>query len=589
MICWKCEKERRMGRLEESDAVKALRRGVTRRRFLQLLAGGGAVLATRCGTPPAEVPTPTTAPPAPGETPTPLPPEATPTPVPVAEPQVLLYTGVQDIATLDPRDRGDHSINAMMKALYDQLWWQEGWPPKLTPSICKSYDVSDDVREWVFHLDERAVFQNGTPVTAQAVEWTLKGILDFERPRAAQLAPVMDEDSIEVVDDQTLRIVLTSPFADLPWLLAYGGSVFIANPEEVMAHESNGDKGEGWLLEHSAGSGPFRIKRWEGGTLYEIEADPDYWRGWRPEGRLAGVIFKIIHEIAERRMALIAGEVDVADSLAADDLALIDGNPGTHTEVNPGFLSGFIKMNNQREPFSDVNFRKFMAYAFDYEGLVATQGGPDLCPLLTGCLPDGVPGHDSDVQPVYRQDLDEARRYLDQTPWADGNLEFDFVYVTGMPWFEAIGTMLAEPLAQFGITVNLIPKIWPDMAAMATHVDTAADTMCCFDDMGPVATQWFRYQYYSPFWDKPEGGSYQSACFYKNPAFDSMLEDAEKTADVDARLELVKEMQGVIMEDIPNLMMYTIPNMLGLSDRVKGYEYTGQIEADVWPLWIEES
>jgi peptide/nickel transport system substrate-binding protein len=300
------------------------------------------------------------------------------------------------------------------------------------------------------------------------------------------------------------------------------------------------------------------------------------------------VIYKIIHEIAERRMALIAGEVDVADSLGADDLALIDANPGTHTEVHPGFLSGFVKMHNQREPFSDPNFRKFVAYAFDYEGLVATQGGPEQAPLLTGCLPDGVPGHDPNVQPVYRQDLDEARKYLDMTPWASGGLEFDFVYVTGMSWFEAIGTMLAEPLAQFGITVNLIPKIWPDMAAMATSVDTAADTMCCFDDMGPVATQWFRYQYYSPFWDNPEGGSYQSAAFYKNADFDALLEQAERTADAEARMQLVRDMQHLIMEDIPNVMLYTIPNRLGFSDRVKGYEYTGQIEADVWPLWIED-
>ena len=117
-----------MGRLEDSDAVKALRREVTRRRFLQLLAGGGAVLATRCGAPstPEPEPTPTTAPAAPGATATPVPPEPTATLEPAAEPQVLIYAGGQDIPTLDPRDRGDYSINAMMRAVYDSLWWQEG-------------------------------------------------------------------------------------------------------------------------------------------------------------------------------------------------------------------------------------------------------------------------------------------------------------------------------------------------------------------------------------------------------------------------------------------------------------------------------
>jgi peptide/nickel transport system substrate-binding protein len=517
-----------------------------------------------------------------------MPPAPTATLPPAAEPQILIYAGGQDIPTIDPRDQGDYSINCMMRALYDSLWWQEGWPPKLSPNVCKSYEVSDDVREWVFHLDDRAVFHDGTPLTAEAVEWTLKGILSFQRPRAANILPVMNEDSIEVVDDYTLRIVLTTPFADLPWLLGYAGQTFIANPAEVMAHESNGDKGEGWLLENAAGSGPFTIKRWEPGTVYELEAVADYWRGWPEQGRLAGVIWRIIRDSAERRMALLAGEIDIADTIPVDDLPLIDGNPGTHTEVHPGFLTGYVKMHNQKEPFSDVNFRKFMAYAYDYEGFVATQGGPELCPLITGCLPDGVPGHDPSVQPVYRQDLEKAREYLDKTPWAGGGLDIDFVYVTGLPFEEAAGTMLAEPLSQFGITVNLVPKVWPDMVAMSTQPETGADTICVFDDMGPVATQWFRYQYYSPFWDKPEGGSFQSACFYKNPDFDALLEQAEATADEEERLELIKDMQGMIMEDIPAVMLYTMPNMLGFSDRVKGYEYTGYIALDFWPLWIEE-
>ena len=124
-----------MGRLEDSDAVKALRHELTRRRFLQLLAGGGAVLAARCAPPATPEPPPTTAPPPPGETPTPMPPEPTATPVPPPEPQILIYSGGQDIPTLDPRDRGDYTINNMMRALYDSLWWQEGWPPKLTPSV----------------------------------------------------------------------------------------------------------------------------------------------------------------------------------------------------------------------------------------------------------------------------------------------------------------------------------------------------------------------------------------------------------------------------------------------------------------------
>ena len=68
-----------MGRLQESEAVKALRLEITRRRFLQLMAGGGAMLAARCAPPATPEATSTTAPSAPGQTSTPAPAEPTAT------------------------------------------------------------------------------------------------------------------------------------------------------------------------------------------------------------------------------------------------------------------------------------------------------------------------------------------------------------------------------------------------------------------------------------------------------------------------------------------------------------------------------
>jgi peptide/nickel transport system substrate-binding protein len=572
-----------MRRTQQDDPQVPMRLSITRRRFLEILgAGSGAVLVARCAPPPE--PTSTT-PPAPGETPTAVPPA--PTAVPAVVPQVLIYSSFVEVSSIDPRDKAyDMIVDAMMGALYDGLWWREGWPPVLTPNLCKSYEASDDAREWVFHLDDRAVFHDGTPVTAKDVEWTLQSVLRLQKPRASGLIPFMTEDSIEAVDDHTVKIVLTSPFADVPWLLV---DQAILNHEEVLKHEVDGDEGQAWLIDNEAGSGPFTIKRWEPGSVHELEALPDYWRGWPEDGRLAGVVYTITRDAAERRMALIAGQVDAIDTLAPDDLPLIDDNPGTHTEVYPTTLGVYIKMNTQREPFTDVNFRKFVSHAFDYEGFVTTQGGPTLAPLMTGCLPDGVPGHDPNVQPVYSQDLAKAKEYLDKTQWADGGLELDFIYVTQVAWEEAMGTMLAEPLATFGIKVNLIPTEWPDLVAMSAHPETAGDFTAIVDNYESIATRWFRYQYYSPTWDNPDGGGYSACSFYKNEDFDALLEDAETTADEEARMALVAQMQQMIMEDAPAVMVHTLPNSYGFSDRVKGFDYVGHIVADWYPLRLEEA
>jgi len=354
----------------------------------------------------------------------------------------------------------------------------------------------------------------------------------------------------------------------------------------VKDHEKAGDEGAEWLIEHEAGSGPFVIKRWEPGTLYEFEAVPDYWGGWPGKGHLSGFIWRIIRESSGRRIALLAGEVDIVDTIAVDDISLVEEASGYHIEEHPGFLTGYIKMNNQREPTSDVNFRKFVAYAFDYEGLVTYLGGHG--PLLTGCLPDGVPYHDPNVQPIYRHDLEKAREYLNKTQWKDGGIELDYVYVTGLEFEEQIGLILLEQLAKFNIKVNLVAKVWPDMVAMSTKPETGADMMMVFTGYDVITDRWFEDQWYSGVWDRPEGGGYPSASFFKDQEVDALIMKVKVTVDEAERARMFKELQRMIMEKLPEVPLYVMPNILGFNDRVKGYKYRGLIAVDFWPLWIEE-
>ena len=79
-------------------------------------------------------------------------------PEPAMEPQLLLYSGGQDIPTIDPSDRTDYSIGAATRAMYDTFFWEEGFPPELKPMLCTDYDVSDDAKEWTFHLTDKAVY-----------------------------------------------------------------------------------------------------------------------------------------------------------------------------------------------------------------------------------------------------------------------------------------------------------------------------------------------------------------------------------------------------------------------------------------------
>src|SRR5439155_996281 len=85
---------------------------------------------------------------------------------------------------------------------------------------------------------------------------------------AWMLSDFLKEDAIKVLDDYTIQFTLTQPYAPflsfVPWW-------YVMNPKQVLTQEQSGDLGQKWLTDHEAGSGPFRIKRWEQGVLYAFD------------------------------------------------------------------------------------------------------------------------------------------------------------------------------------------------------------------------------------------------------------------------------------------------------------------------------
>lgn len=505
------------------------------------------------------------------------------------EPQVLIYAADQDIPTIDPSDRTDYSIGAVSRQIYDRLFrFEGGWPAPVEPGLASKWEASPDAREWIFHLTDQAKFHDGTLVTAEAVKFSYERTLRMKKQRSNVLQPYLDETgSVEVMDDHTVRMTLKTPFGDFPRLLAFQEQG-IVNPKQVRDHERGGDEGAEWLRTHEAGSGPFTLKSWRPEiSTYEFEAVPDYWQGWPGEGHLAGFVWRVIGEPTSRRLALLSGEADIADVISVDDLAILKNDPRITTQSNAGLLAGYVKLNNTKPPTSDPNFRRFLAYAFDYQAIEDFLLGT--APLMVGPIPQGVDGHDPEVQPLYRHDLNKAREYLDKTPWKDGGVEVDYVYVTGLDFEEQVGLILLDQLRRFNIKVNLVPKIWPDMVASCAFPETGPHMINIFVQSAPIPDLWFVEQFYSPNWDRETGGSFQTCEFYKSPTVNTLIEKLLVTTDTEARLRIIRGLQQLVMEDVPSMPLFVISNNLGFRKRVQGYEYFGDISVDFWRLWIDDS
>src|SRR5205809_1045933 len=152
-----------------------------------------------------------------------------------------------------------------------------------------------------------------------------------------------------------------------------------------------------------------KLKRWEQGVLYELEAVDNYWKGWPSKDHVGGVIYKIVREAGAQRAALLRGEADIVEGLSTDDFDQVAKMPGIVVPNFPGMTTFGIKMNTQKGPTKDPNFRKAVCYAFDYDALVKIYNGHAV--LETSPFPNATRGHVA-VPGIYRQDLAKAKEFL---------------------------------------------------------------------------------------------------------------------------------------------------------------------------------
>ncbi|MGD1877067.1 MAG: ABC transporter substrate-binding protein [Kiloniellaceae bacterium] len=492
---------------------------------------------------------------------------------------VIVFGGRQPVPNLDPSQVYNWSTRMLQQSLYDALVKYEDNPAEIKPWLASSWEKNDDATVWTFHLSSNATFHNGDPVDAAAVKFSFERTLKINKGPAWMLSSVLKPEGIEAVDAHTVRFTLEEPYAPflsfLPWW-------YIMNPNEVMAHETDGDMGQAWMTEHAAGSGPFKMGRWEQGTLYQLIAQDDYWKGWPHDTHPAGVIYKLMREASTQRAALIAGQADIVEGLSSEDFDVIGQMPGIVVEDHGGMTTFGIKFNTQVGLTADINLRKAVAYAFDYDSLLQIYNGAAV--LEDSPFAPAIKGHIA-VPDMPRQDLAKAKEYLATSAHPDGGIALEYVYVQGLEEARKIGLVLIDNLKPLNISVKMVPLPWPNMTARAEKVETAPNMIAIFAT--PVATDpdAVAFQYHSDSW-----GKYYGSHYLKDPELDALIIEARGKANWDERAPLYAEIQKQIVADQPEIFGMLSNRRWARRDWLKGFSFspvhfTGEV--DLYQLTID--
>ncbi len=492
--------------------------------------------------------------------------------------KVLVIGHAESTDSLDPARGYTQTTSIINRATYQTLvTFPDNDASAIIPMLATEWSVSDDGLTYTFKLRDDIVFSSGNPFTSADVVFSLMR-LKYAQGNPAFLATNIA--SVTAVDDYTAQITLAQIDPALLANLANTNGFSILDSKLVMENggtdaedASTTDTAEAFLNSTSAGSGPYMLDHWDPQVETVLVRNPNY-NGDAPY--FDRVIVTNIAEPATQKIALEAGDIDLALDLTTDQISGLENNPDISIFRGPGNIHHFLLMNRDPAiggPVADPNVALAIRYALDYDGYLALWGGvqpaSDLAVGLAGAL-----GPDQAI----KRDLDKARQLLSDAGYPDGfEIDMDYPDFT----FQGVNMntnaqKIQADLAEVGIKVNLKPA----------EVQVALEGY-------RSGTQAFAYWFWGPdFLDPADflaflpGGKVASERAKwtpetADPAMVALIEQAKVETDQAKRLELYGELQ-LQAQQVGAFAPFNQPDLqTAFRSNLQGYVYHPQWLIDV--------
>jgi peptide/nickel transport system substrate-binding protein len=477
-------------------------------------------------------------------------------------PGVLVVAQIAEPQSLDP-----HAVTAVndfriLVNLYEGLVRYAPGTLEVEPALAESWTISDDGLTYEFTLREGVAFHDGAPLNADAVVFNFERMLDEDHPfhdtgpfpLSFFFAAV---ETVEAVDELTVRFTLDAPYAPFLSNLAYPTGL-IVSPAAVEAHGADFGR-------NPAGTGPFRFAEWVSNNRVVIAANPDHWEG---PPVLEAVVFRPITDANTRVAEMLSGGVDVMVEVPPDNVAMFeaDGQFTMHEQAGPHLW--FLILNAKEGPTADVRVRQAINYAIDKQSLVdnVLSGTAE---VAAGPTPPAFAWAYNEALEPYPFDPDRARALLAEAGHEGASLTF---YVTeggsGMLDPVAMGAAIQADLARVGLDVRIETYEWNTFLG---RVNPGLEGRADLAQMAWMTNDPDTLPYLALRTDAwPDQGGFNSG-YYSNPEVDALLEDARRATDQDERAALYRKMQEIVQEDAPWAFIANWKQNAVTSDRVKGF------------------
>ena len=466
--------------------------------------------------------------------------------------KTLTWSRGDDLRTQDPQLISGLMEGTIARILYDPLMDTDskGYEVK---TLATEWSMASDGLSYTFKIRPGVLFHDGSPLKSDSVVFTYQRLL--ENPtfqHASSFKGVLKK--VTAVDPMTIRFDLEAPNPGL----------ITSFTEPILSLESFKKYGKDFFKK-GIGSGPFKYNSWTPNERWIGDAFHRYWV--KGMVKLDQIIFRSIQEESTRVAALQSGEVDIIDSLAGDQAAQLGKDSNINIVRSPATNELVITFNVRRAPFKNKDARWAIAYAIDKENIVKNivKAGR----TVGASIPPGTVGYDPELfKKVIPYDMTKAKQFLAKAGVKPGT---KISFKLNPAWFARMketSAYIANQLRLLGFNVDM-QYLEP---GAYTQARKSGDFDLCIQEIGRA---------FNPdpnltilIVDEAFGNFYKEI----NPKIVSMIEQARTELDPKKRNLDYQQIQQVLYDDLPELILYQEEFIWGVRKRVTGFK--GRVTGD---------
>lgn len=466
--------------------------------------------------------------------------------------------------------------------------------------------------DYIYEIQEKATWPNGTPVTAADVVFSLK-VLFNPLVNAAPYRPYFDMISNVVLSPanerrikiETKQAYILSQAAigslqiypeyaydpdgllkniRLSDLLNPNTAQKLAETKEELQKFAEQFNDAAWGREPSkvVGSGPYQLVKWEAGQTIRLEKRPDYWAKDSKETLLqAGpdaIVYNFIRDGVTVANAIRSQEIDAASEIETALFQEMQTESTTSNFYNlptvPGYKYYSLLLNTQDPKLADKRTRKALAHLVDIDNIIQNLYGGMAQRISSPILPQ---------KDYYNQDLapipyspEKAASLLAEAGWIDSNgngtldktiqgdlqeLELEIMSFSS-EISKNIALLLQESAAGVGVKININILEPKTLVGRLNSGDYHIATMGAGSDPGldDLTQVWSTKSV-------PPAGTNRTR--FGNAESDRVINQIRSTLNEKDRHTLYQQIQTIIYNEQPMIFLFAPDERMAISKRFK--------------------